>query len=88
MAVVGSRQNQAMQNVLQSYERNELHDLAEAFTGISRAGLTEHVDLFDEPRKFFMKSNLNNQMKIAHRYRFLRCLHLPRLPQRADPVIS
>lgn len=63
MAVVGSRQNQAMQNVLQSYERNELHDLAEAFTGISRAGLTEHVDLFEEPRKFFMKSNLNNQMK-------------------------
>lgn len=63
MAVVGTAHNQQYNDVLQSYEHDPLRDLAEQFSSISRAGLNEQVDIFTEPRKFFMKSNLNNAMK-------------------------
>ena len=63
MAVVGSAHNQQYNDVLRNYEHDPLRDLAEQFNSISRAGLTEQVDIFTEPRKFFMKSNLNNSMK-------------------------
>ena len=56
MAVVGTAHNQQYNDVLQSYEHDPLRDLAEQFSSISRAGLNEQVDIFTEPRKFFMKS--------------------------------
>lgn len=63
MAIVGKSQNAQMQEVLRNYDHDPMRDLAKQFSDISRAGLTEEVDIFSEPRKFFMKSNLNNAMR-------------------------
>ena len=63
MAVVGKPQNANMQEVLRNYDHDPMRDLAKQFSEISRAGLTEGVEIFSEPRKFFMRSNLNNSMR-------------------------
>lgn len=63
MAVVGSSSTNDMEKVLRGYEKNPMHKLAEEFKGIASAGLTEQVDIFSEPSKFFMTGSLSNQMK-------------------------
>ena len=64
MAIVGQSQNSAANDtVLRGYEKNEMFGLAEQFRDVAKAGLTEQVDLFGEPNKFFMSGSLSNQMK-------------------------
>ena len=45
------------------YAQDDMHGLAEQFADVARAGLTESVDIFGEPSKFFMTPSLKNQMK-------------------------
>lgn len=45
------------------YNRDTMHGLAEQFADIAKAGLTEQVDVFSEPSKFFMTPALKHQMK-------------------------
>ena len=63
MAIVGTSQNTQQDTVLRNYDHDPLRNLAKQFSEISRTGLTEQVDIFTEPRKFFMRSNLNNAMR-------------------------
>ena len=63
MAIVGKPQNASMNEVLRNYDHDPMRTLAKQFSELSRAALTEEVDLFLEPRKFFMRSNLNNSMR-------------------------
>ena len=63
MAVVGQSQSAQLQEVLRNYDHDPMRDLAKRFSTVVSTGLSEQVDIFSEPRKFFMKSNLNNGMK-------------------------
>lgn len=63
MAVVGQSQSAQLQEVLRNYDHDPMRDLAKEFGTVIQTGLSEQVDIFSEPRKFFMKSNLNNGMK-------------------------
>ena len=63
MAVVGNSTAQANEVVLRGYEKNPMHKLAEQFSDIAQAGLSEQVDIFSEPGKFFMSNMLSNKMK-------------------------
>lgn len=63
MAIVGKPQNSQMQEVLRNYDHDPMRDLAKQFNDITHAGLQESVDIFSEPRKFFMRSNLKNAMR-------------------------
>ena len=63
MAVVGTSPAKQLQESLRNYESNPMRGLAKKFASIAQAGISENVDLFSEPTKFFSKSVLNNQMK-------------------------
>lgn len=63
MAIVGKPQNSQSQEVLRNYDHDPMRDLAKQFSDITHAGLQEQVDIFSEPRKFFMRSNLKNAMR-------------------------
>lgn len=63
MAVVGKSAAQENEIVLRGYEKNPMHKLAEQFSDIAQAGLSEQVDIFSEPGKFFMSNLLSNKMK-------------------------
>ena len=63
MAVVGNSATQENDIVLRGYEKNPMHKLAEQFSDIAQAGLSEQVDIFSEPGKFFMSNMLSNKMK-------------------------
>lgn len=63
MAVVGTSAAQENEVVLRGYEKNPMHKLAEQFSDIAQAGLSEQVDIFSEPGKFFMSNLLSNKMK-------------------------
>ena len=45
------------------YAQDDMHGLAEQFADVAKAGLSESVDIFGEPSKFFMTPSLKNQMK-------------------------
>ena len=63
MAVVGTSAAQENEIILRGYEKNPMRKLAEQFSDIAQAGLTEQVDIFSEPGKFFMSNLLSNKMK-------------------------
>lgn len=70
-----------MQSVLRGYETDPLHALAERFQEVAKAGLSEQVDIFSEPNKFFMTSPLTNSMKSF----FMEEAYDKKDPQFADP---
>lgn len=65
MAVIGNASSTAkgLQTVLRGYEKNPMHKLAEQFSDLAQAGLSENVDIFSEPSKYFMTGTLSNNMK-------------------------
>ena len=62
MAVVGNPTGKN-DSILRGYEQDSMHGIASQFAQIAKAGLSEQVDLYSEPRKFFMSDTLNNEMR-------------------------
>lgn len=65
MAVIGKPIMTQTNNeeVMRGYQKDPMYGLAEQFVQITKAGLTENVDIAMEPTKFFTKPVLNNKMK-------------------------
>ena len=66
MAVVGNAAQQtptASQSLDRFYSKDPMHGLAEQFAQVAQAGLSESVDIYSEPSKFFMTPALKHQMK-------------------------
>lgn len=61
MAVVGNPTGKN-DSILRGYEQDSMHGIASQFAQIAKAGLSEQVDLYSEPRKFFMSDTLNSEM--------------------------
>ena len=62
MAVVGNPTGKN-DSILRGYEQDSMHGIASQFAQIAKAGLSEQVDLYSEPRKFFMSDTLNSEMR-------------------------
>lgn len=62
MPVVGERVDP--QKVNRSYEKNEMHKLAEQFLDVAQGSLNESgLDIFTQPQQFFMHNSTKDQMK-------------------------
>ena len=59
MAVVGTSPAKQLQESLRNYETDPMRGLAKKFASIAQAGISENVDLFSEPTKFFSKSTIH-----------------------------